>query len=64
MSSINASNISIEFPDEICGNIKADFLTDFDLYVILRYMQRNDLIKCFKEYGVKKFLFVMMGKHI
>ena len=62
LSSINASNISIEFPDEICGNIKADFLTDFDLYVILRYMQRNDLIKYFKEYGVKKIPICDDGK--
>lgn len=54
LSSINASNISIDFSDENSGNIKADFLTDFDLYIMLRYMQRKDLINYFKEYGLKK----------
>ena len=54
LSSINASDISIDMSDENCGNIKADFLTDFDLYIMLRYMQRKDLVNYFKEYGVKK----------
>lgn len=54
LSSINASDITVEYTDGVCGNIKADSLTDFDLYVILRYMQRKDLKKYFKEYGIKK----------
>ncbi len=54
LSSINALDITGDGPGEICGNIKADALTDFDVYVILRYMQLKDLKKYFKEYGIKK----------
>lgn len=54
LSSINATDISVESTSGMCGNIKADALTDFDMYVILRYMQRKDLKKYFKEYGIKK----------
>lgn len=62
LSSINASDISIEFTDETCGNIKADSLTDFDLYIILRYMQRKDIEKNLKEYGIKKIPLCDEGK--
>ena len=54
LSSINATDITVESTSGTCGNIKADALTDFDMYVILRYMQRKDLKKYFKEYGIKK----------
>ena len=54
MSSINASNISNDDIGEPCGNIKPDTLTDFDIYIALRYIQRKELITYFKEYGIKK----------
>lgn len=62
LSSINASDITLEYTDGICSNIKADALTDFDLYIILRYMQRKDLVKYFKEYGIKKLPICEDGK--
>lgn len=54
MSSINASEISNDDIGEPCGNIKPDTLTDFDIYIALRYIQRKELITYFKEYGIKK----------
>lgn len=62
LSSINASDITLEYTDGVCGNIKADSLTGFDLYIILRYMQRKDLVKYFKEYGIKKLPLCEEGK--
>lgn len=55
MSSINASEISNEDIGEPYGNIKPDTLTDFDIYIALRYIQRKELITYFKEYGIKNF---------
>lgn len=53
MSSINAADISLDYTGESCENIKPDTLTDFDIYIALRYMQRKDLINYFKEYKIK-----------
>lgn len=54
LSSINAIDITVRDTEMDCGNIKADALTDLDLYVILRYMQHKDLKKYFEQYGIKK----------
>ena len=54
MSSVNASDISNDYIGEYYGNIKPDTLTDFDIYIALRYIQRKELITYFKEYGIKK----------
>ena len=54
----NPRNISFEEYDKIWSE-KAGI---FDLYIMLRYMQRKDLIKYFKEYGVKKLPICEEGK--
>lgn len=54
MSSINASEICNNDIGEHCGNIKPDTLTDFDIYIALRYIERKELINYFKEYRIKK----------
>lgn len=54
LSSINAQDLSKKDEELSCGNIKADTLTDFDLYIILRYMQHKELKKYFDQYRVKK----------
>ena len=54
LSSINAIDITVRDTEGGCGNIKADALTDLDLYVILRYMQHKDLKKYFEQYSIKK----------
>lgn len=62
LSSINSTDIMVKYASGVCGNIKADSLTDFDLYIILRYMQQKDLKKYFKEYGIKKIPLCEEGK--
>ena len=43
-----------EDDEDVCGNIKPESLTDFDLYIILRYMQQKETKTLFKEFDIKK----------
>lgn len=53
MSCVNSTDILVTYNDEPCGNISPDAMTEFDLYIALRYMSSNELKKYFKEYGIK-----------
>ena len=54
LSAINFSDMESEDDEDVCGNIKPESLTDFDLYIILRYMQQKETKTLFKEFDIKK----------
>lgn len=54
LSAINFSDMESEDDEDVCGNIKPESLTDFDLYIILRYMQQKEMKTLFKEFDIKK----------
>lgn len=54
LSSVNAFDITKENNGRKLGNIKPDFITNFDLYIIFRYIKQNDIRKIIKEYSIKE----------
>ena len=54
LSVINSSEIGSTDDTNVCGYIKPEALTDFDLYIILRYMNQKEMTTLFKEAGIKK----------
>ena len=60
LRSIIASVVAEDIPDLLSaedtfstGNIKQDCLTDFDFYIMLRYLNQSDFKKLIKEYEIK-----------
>lgn len=60
LRSIMSSVVAEDIPDLLLaedtfstGNIKQDSLTDFDFYIMLRYLNQSDFKKLIKEYEIK-----------
>ncbi len=56
LSSVISKDLSNSLYDDenyVVSNVKKENLDSFDLYIMLRYLNQNDLKKLFKEYDIK-----------
>ncbi len=53
LAALNAEAIKPNSDNMTIGNIRPESLTDFDLYIMIKYMSKSQLKKLFKEYDIK-----------